>query len=262
MSRWPGPLLGFHQFRSPATCDLNEKSTYAKTEEKKDLESKLELLAATMEQLTSEIEAAKEQIADSKLEMAKASEARETANADFQTVVADQRATQGILTKAITRLEAFYKASKPTLLQKSTRVAQTPPVKFSAYKKNFGSTSVLGFLEQIVKDSKALESEAVAGERKAQANYETFVTQSNKVIASLEQEVSDKTKLIASYTVDTVEAKSDHASAVDTIDSLEKSLAFLHKECDFLLKNFNIRQKARLEEIEAILQAKAILSGM
>merc|ERR1719401_2482426 len=50
--------------------DLNEKSTYAKTEEKKDLESKLELLAATMEQLTSEIEAAKEQIADSKLEMA------------------------------------------------------------------------------------------------------------------------------------------------------------------------------------------------
>lgn len=248
--------------------DLNAKNTYAKTEEKEDLEARLELLAATIEKLSSDVEAAKAQIAESKLEIKKASEAREEANAEFQTIVADQRATQGILTKALTRLEAFYKKesllqkSKPTLLQKAAKAAQTPPAKFNSYKKNAGSTTVLGFLEQIVEDSKALESEAVAGEKKAQADYETFVTGSNKLIASLEEEVSDKTKAIASGKVDTEDAKSDHSSAVAAIDSLEMSLGYLHKECDFLMKNFNVRQKARMEEIEAILKAKAILSGM
>ncbi len=35
----------------------------------------------------------------------------------------------------------------------------------------------------------------------------------------------------------------------------------LHADCDFILKNFDVRQKARGEEIEAIKEAKAILSG-
>jgi len=35
----------------------------------------------------------------------------------------------------------------------------------------------------------------------------------------------------------------------------------LHKSCDFILKNFDIRQQAREEEIEALKEAKAILSG-
>jgi chromosome segregation ATPase len=244
--------------------NLNEKNTYHKTDEKENLESKLELLAATIEQLTNDLEAAKQQIADAQLEIKKASEDREKANAEFQTIVADQRATQGILKKAITRLEWFYKTkeSKPSFLQKAARTAQTPPVKFQPYNKNAGSVSVISFLEQIVEDSHKLESEAMAGETKAQATYETFVKGSNKVIASLQEEVSDKTKLVASAEVDTEEAKSDHASAVEVLAFLEKSLAYLHKECDYLLKNFDLRQKARLEEIEAIQKAKAILSGM
>ena len=37
--------------------------------------------------------------------------------------------------------------------------------------------------------------------------------------------------------------------------------ADLHKSCDFTLKNFDIRQTARDQEVEALRQAKAILSG-
>ena len=33
------------------------------------------------------------------------------------------------------------------------------------------------------------------------------------------------------------------------------------RDCDFVMKNFEIRQTARDEEIEALKQAKAILSG-
>ena len=35
----------------------------------------------------------------------------------------------------------------------------------------------------------------------------------------------------------------------------------LHKECDFFVKNFEVRQKALADEIEALGQAAAILSG-
>ena len=37
--------------------------------------------------------------------------------------------------------------------------------------------------------------------------------------------------------------------------------ADLHKSCDFTLKNFDVRQEAMSQEIEALNQAKAVLSG-
>merc|ERR1719321_2623550 len=55
----------------------NEKQTYTKTEEKKDLEGKIDGLESTIEGLTKEIDEAKEAIAKSKLEIKKAGEDRE-----------------------------------------------------------------------------------------------------------------------------------------------------------------------------------------
>jgi len=38
-------------------------------------------------------------------------------------------------------------------------------------------------------------------------------------------------------------------------------LTGIHTDCDFTIKYFDIRQKARKEEMDAIVDAKAILSG-
>merc|ERR1719240_646895 len=92
-----------------AEMDKNEKATFKKTDEKEDLEGKLEDLANKIKTLEEEIAAAKKQIADTELAIKKASEAREGENAEFQTIVADQRATQAILKKALKKLESFYK---------------------------------------------------------------------------------------------------------------------------------------------------------
>jgi len=46
------------------------------------------------------------------------------------------------------------------------------------------------------------------------------------------------------------------------IASLNNEKADLELQCNYLLKNFEVRQQARGEEIEALKQAKAILSGM
>lgn len=247
-----------------ANCETefntNEKTTFTKKEEKADLEAKIESLTKLIGTLGEEVATAKSSIADSEVAIKKASETREKENSEFQTTIADQRATQAILSKALDRLKEFYE-KKSALLQTGASSKQEPPVKFNAYKSNAGSSGVMGLLEQIIEDSKALEKEATAGETEAQASYESFVKESNAVIAELSTAITSKSKAVAASEVELEQAKSDLTSTDNEIASLEEFKADLHQQCDWVLKNFNIRQAARLQEIEAIQKAKAILSG-
>jgi len=238
--------------------DENEKAVFGKNEEKNDLEAKIEKLETLIEKLGKEIKEAKTQIAETEVEVKKASEAREEENAEFQTTVADQRATQTILKKALLRLEDFYKKG---LGKKLVLVQQEPPVKFNALKDNAGASPVMGLIEQIIEDSKKVESEATLSEYKAQADYESFVKDSTALVKQLNEAVVVKNKASATAETELAEGKGDHEAAVGELESLAAYEADLHGECDFVQKNFGIRQKARLQEIEAIQAAKAILSG-
>jgi len=240
--------------------NTNEKTTQTKGEEKADLEAKIEGLSKLIATLQEETATAKAEIASSEVAIKKASETREKENGEYQTTIGDQRATQAILDKALTRLQAFYNKKSALLAAKSV-VKQEPPVKFNKMKSNAGSSGVMGLLEQIIEDSKALEKEAVAGETEAQATYESFVKESNAVIAQLSDAVVSKSKATSSSTVELEQAKADLNSTDEEIASLGQFKADLHQQCDFVMKNFSIRQAARLQEIEAITRAKAILSG-
>jgi len=235
----------------------NEQNTYTKTEEKADLERKIAELTSHIKQLTKDIGEAEEQIATSKKEIKKAGEAREKENAEYQQTISDQRATQTILAKALKKLEGFYKKS---LLQQ--KEDPTPPVHFQPMKKNAGASPVMGLIEQIIEESKATESEAVTAEASAQAAYEQFVKDSNGLIDELTTAITEKTKGKADAELEMTQAEADKKSTEGELADLASYKADLHDQCDFVLKNFDIRQKARLLEIEAIQKAKAILSGM
>jgi len=240
--------------------DENEKSVYDKTELKKDLDTKIAQLQSLIEHLTQEIADASSQISTTEVEIKTASQSREAENKEFQSVVADQRATQAILSKALMKLKDFYSKGlgKALLLQ---RASQEPPVKVNDYKSNSGASPVMGLIEQIIEDSKALESETTAGETKAQAGYEQFVKDSNGLIKDLQASIAQKTGASAAAKGDTAEASANLESTVGELESLASYEADLHAECDFVVKNFDVRQKARLQEMEAIQSAKAILSG-
>jgi len=240
--------------------DINEKTTYQKNELKTELESKIQQLETLIDKLAKEIAEAKAQIADTEAEIKKSSQTRESENTEFQTVVADQRATQSILKKALQKLKDFYVKGigSVVLAQKSL---QEPPVKFNSYKTNAGASPAIGLIEQIVEDSKALEAETTSAEFKAQADYEKFVQDSNSLIRNLNNAITAKSKATAAAKADMAEANTDHESTVGELESLAAYEADLHQQCDFVLKNFDIRQQARLQEMEAIQAAKAILSG-
>jgi len=230
-----------------------------------DLQTTIENLANQIDAANAEIAKAQKEVASLEVEIKRAGEDREKENKEFQQTINDQRATQQILQKVLARLNVFYKKNKPAPAPASdgeiSLVAQQPPKSFGAYKENKGSNPVFQLIEKIVADSKASEVEAIADEKSSQGDYEKFVGDSNASIANLQRLVVTKSDAISSDKEDQEQAKADHDFTLSEIERLSAYRASLHQECDFLLKNFELRQDARQQEREAIAQAKAILSG-
>merc|ERR1719377_223257 len=113
--------------------NTNERTTEMKNRDKDDLNAKIEDLTNTIDTLTKAIETLKAEIAEMQVQLKRAGEDREKENKEFQTTVADQRATQKLLTAALNILKGFYaKKAKAALVQTSEPAGPPPPPGFKA----------------------------------------------------------------------------------------------------------------------------------
>jgi len=240
----------------------NELQTEKKEREKKDLIAKIEDLEMTIKALADAIAKLKSEIAEMQVQMKRAGEDREKENKEFQTTVADQRATQKLLKAALTVLQDFY-GKKAAFMQqhKQEPAGPPPPPGFEAYKKNAASGGVMDMISQIISDAKAMEAEAIRSEEDAQKAYEDFVKETNASIETKSKEIVNKSAEKAKAEDELVETKKAKEAVMLELEQLSNYNAELHQSCDFVMKNFDVRQTARDEEIEALKQAKAILSG-
>merc|ERR1719449_261129 len=242
--------------------NTNELQTEKKEREKQDLTALIEDLEQTIKELTEAIDTLKAEIAEMQVQLKRAGEDREKENKEFQMTVADQRATQKLLTAALNILKGFYeKKAKAALLQKQEPAGPPPPPGFEAYKKNAAAPGVMGMIQQIINDAKAMEAETIRSEEDAQKAYEDFVKDTNASIEAKSKDIVNKSETKAKAEADLVEAKENKEAVMLELEQLANYKAELHSSCDFVMKNFEIRQTARDEEIEALKQAKAILSG-
>jgi septal ring factor EnvC (AmiA/AmiB activator) len=242
--------------------NTNELQTEKKERAKADLTAKIEDLEMTIKQLSEAIDALKAEIAEMQVQLKRAGEDREKENKEFQMTVADQRATQKLLTAALNVLKGFYeKKAKAALLQTGQPAGPPPPPGFEAYKKNAAAGGVMGMIQQIINDAKAMEAETIRSEEDAQKAYEDFVKDTNGSIEAKSKDIVNKSETKAKAEADLVEAKENKEAVMLELEQLANYKAELHSSCDFVMKNFEIRQTARDEEIEALKQAKAILSG-
>jgi len=242
--------------------NTNQLQTEKKEREKSDLIAKIEDLEMTIKALTEAIAKLKDEIAEMQVQMKRAGEDREQENKEFQTTVADQRETQRLLKAALSILQDFY-GKKAALLQgrKQEPAGPPPPPGFEAYKKNAASGGVMDMIQQIISDAKAMESEAIRSEEDAQKAYEDFVKETNASIEAKSKEIVNKSEQKAKAETDFVETKEAKEAVMLELEQLSNYNAELHQSCDFVMKNFDLRQTARDEEVEALKQAKAILSG-
>merc|ERR1712032_414351 len=240
----------------------SELQTEKKEREKKDLIAKIEDLEMTIKALADAIAKLKDEIAEMQVQMKRAGEDREKENKEFQTTVADQRETQKLLKAALNVLQDFY-GKKAAFMQqhKQEPAGPPPPPGFEAYKKNAASGGVMKMIQEIINDAKAMEAEAIRSEEDAQKAYEDFVKETNASIEAKSKEIVNKSELKAKAEGELVETKEAKEAVMLELEQLSNYDAELHQSCDFILKNFDLRQTARDEEVEALRQAKAILSG-
>merc|ERR1719221_374432 len=167
-----------------------------------------------------------------------------------------------MLKAALTVLQDFYgKAAAPSLVQRQEPVGPPPPPGFEEYKNNAAAGGVMSMIQQIINDAKAMEAEAIKDEEDAQKAYEDFVKETNNSIEAKSRDIVNKSEEKAKAETDLVRAKEDKDAVMLELEQLSNYNAELHQSCDFVLKNFDLRQTARDEEVEALRQAKAILSG-
>jgi len=242
--------------------NANQLQTEDKTRHKQDVLALIEDLTLTIKSLTDAVDKLKAEIAEMQVQMKRAGEDREKQNKEFQTTVADQRATQKLLKAALSVLEDFYGKQTPgAFVQRQEPAGPPPPAGFKEYKKNAASGGVMGMISQIAEDAKAMEQEAIRSEEDAQKAYEDFVKETNASIEAKSKDIVNKSNEKAKKETELVSANKDKESTLIELDQLSNYKLELHDNCDFVMKNFDLRQSARDEEIEALKKATAILSG-
>merc|ERR1719491_2493915 len=108
----------------------------------------------------------------------------------------------------------------------------------------------MSMIEKLIYDTKDITAKSKKSESEAQAAYEALVADTNDSISGLTKEVTSKTKAKAQAKKELSLTQSDLGDAVREIEDLGKTNADLHSECDYVIKNFMIRQKARSDEVE------------
>merc|ERR1719446_2026526 len=211
-------------------------------------------------------------VAENKRQIKRASEDREAANNEFQQTVADQRATKAILTKVFERLQEVYAPEE--LAAKRAAATSTPaPIAFLQTRlthrqpEGFGSGDqqssggVLGLIEMTIADAERLEKESIEAEQTQQTEYGKLVSDAAAEIAADNNSIAEKTEERADAETEKNEVETSLEATNKAIEDLEQYATEVHAACDFVLKNFDLRQTARGDEISALEDAKAILSG-
>jgi len=240
------------------SLNTNELDTQKSEKTKEALEVSIADLESNINTLSTEIETFRNEINELQVQLKRAGEDREKENKDFQQTVVDQRETQKLLQQALNVLKSFYDKKAEAFMQ----LRQDPaPEGFKAYKKNEGASSVLVLIQQIIGDAKVMEAEATKAEEDAQSNYETYVKQTNLSTTTKQRAIDNKTEDKAKAEGDKTAAETELKNSNQELMDLSNGGGDIHKSCDFVLKNFDVRQEARDQEVAALGQAKAILSG-
>merc|ERR1719247_1653159 len=247
-----------------------------------DLTKANNVLADTIETLDTEIEGLEAAVAEAKKIIKRASEDREMANKEFQQTVADQNASKQILKKVLVRLQKVYQpdaltttptpmpramaeakiAAGTALLQKARQPEGVDPD--GGFQKGYqqqSSGGVLGLIEMTIADAERLKQESIAAEQEQQTEYEKLVKDTSSEIEADNLSIADKSEAKATAETEKSEVESSLKATETEIADLEKFATELHASCDFVLDNFALRQEARANEMDALENAKAILSG-
>merc|ERR1719277_1030201 len=116
-------------------------------------------------------------------------------------------------------------------------------------------------IDLLVADLDKEMAESKTSEADAQADYEADMKDAAETRRSDAKTLTDKQAALAAAEGDLQAAKDDRAGHKKELMAVLRAIESLHGECDWLLKYFGMRKDARAGEIDALNNAKAVLSG-
>lgn len=243
--------------------DQTEDNIKVGQNSKQDLDEERRDLENTLETLGEEIATLKKEVSDMEVGLKQAGIQRKTENELFQQSVADQRATVKILNMALDKLKDFYNKDSFAQIRAHApgQASSAPPPKPGAYEKSAGAGGVMQLLAKIISEAEQEEATLELDENQAQKLYGSFVAETTSSIEADRQSIAEKEKQTAEASSSLSSTKESQLSNDASLEKLTSLLNGLHAECDYIIKYFDTRQKFRQEEMDAIDEAQAILSG-
>lgn len=248
----------------------NEAATEAKATRKAQVKEVLTRLQQKIKDLADAIANAQKEVAGMQEELRLAGIQRQKEKEEFETTVADQRETQRLLQQAFNILQAFAEKeiNVTTFIQTSAHHDRQMPegFGFETYEKQTTKQEergggVLGMLTNIIREAYWMERNTVKDEASAETAYHAFTNETALSIDAKQKEIEDYTGEKGTKEGELVPTEQDMNDVNGELEQLANELAAAHGQCDFIVSNFEVRAKAREEEILGLGQARAILAG-
>merc|ERR1719203_1245554 len=116
-------------------------------------------------------------------------------------------------------------------------------------------------IDLLIRDLDKEMTESQTAEKDAQGDYETLMSDSASKRTADSASLTEKTATKASLEGDLEAHKESLVGAKSELAATLEYISSLHAECDWLLKYFDVRKEARASEVDALKNAKAVLSG-
>jgi len=252
-----------------AELDKSEDEYKTLVQEGNDLAKSIEDGTGNLKTLTTDIATMVQGIKDLDKQVADATKNRKEENEEYKTVMANDGAAKELLKMAKNRLNKFYnpKMYKPEAAASFVQVASDdapppPPEAVGAYQKKGGeSNAVLGMVDALVADLDKEMQEMEVEEKDSQAEYEQLIKDSAEKRAADSKSVAEKEDAKADLEAEMEKAAQEKKAKLAEEMAKAEYLSDVHKDCDWLLENFDVRKEARAGEAEGLKNAKAVLSG-
>jgi len=257
------------------------QATAAKSNKQREAEDAKSIIATYQNELDTvvgQIGSLKARMEDLDKQVAKTTSARQAERTAFEKSRDTNHAALELLAVAEKRLERFYATSLVQASEKAlgqvasaqdtssslaaSRSRSPPPTADLSYQtQGGGATRVLQLFNTIKADvqkqNAMLESEDAIG----QLEYENLVKNSNEKKMADNRSLGSKEAAKAELEADLQRSRQGLRSLNEVLTALDEEIRMLHKQCDFLLKNFDLREDARRAEKRSLTRAKAVLEA-
>lgn len=272
----------------------NEAEISRQTSVVDNLGKKLEELKSEIANTEQSIKELKAEIAESDKSMAEATASRKTAHALFLENMSQNTIANRLLEKAKGILAEVYlppsgaaamvqrqegddqpeEGIVPSFVQTRARAsvldqflrleaqeASSQPETATYEKKTAEGGGAVAMISQLISELKLSEQAQKKDEEEDQKDYEELAAAMAASTASKKQDIDAHMEEMARLSEESESATSEFADERKELASFGDKKAALHASCDFILGSYDVRRKARGEELDSLQASLAVLSG-